>query len=139
MSSICNFNKSQLDILAYTYPYRMFKNDSMKPSDCMLVGISPACHNTIEQKLQQFNVRHPLLQLRFYIHDCYHCPSCFKKGPECRTELPQKYKAVATIQFVEDNSITWYFIDGSVRKVTSFKYYPKRNIGDQLMINYDFK
>ena len=57
----------------------------------------------------------------------------FKKGPECRTELPQKHRHVACIQFDEDNSITWYFIDGSKRKIAPFKYIPQRNIGDQFM------
>lgn len=61
-----------------------------------------------------------------------------KKGPECRTQLPQKHRSVATIQFDHDNTITWYFVDGTIRKVTPFKYYPKRNIGDQFMnVNND--
>ena len=38
----------------------------------------------------------------------------------------------------EDNSINWYFIDGSVKLIVPFKYYPKRNIGDQFMnVNND--
>ena len=40
--------------------------------------------------------------------------------------------------FYEDKSIDWYFADGSVKKVTPFRYYPKRNIGDQFMnVNND--
>ena len=40
--------------------------------------------------------------------------------------------------FYEDKSIDWYFADGSVKKVTPFQYYPKRNIGDQFMnVNND--
>ena len=83
-------------------------------------------------------MRHPLIQLRFNIHDCYHRPSCFKKGPECRTELPQKHRQIATIQFDKNNTINWYFIDGSIKKIAPFKYHPKRNIGDQFMnVNND--
>ena len=45
---------------------------------------------------------------------------------------------MACIQFDEDNSITWYFIDGSKRKIAPFKYIPQRNIGDQFMnVNND--
>ena len=61
--------------------------------------------DTLESKIKQFNLRHPLIQLRFNVHDCYHRPSCFKKGPECRTELPQKDRQVGVIQFEKDNTI----------------------------------
>ena len=115
-SSINDFNKQQLDMLSYTYPYHMKNCGIMKPHDCQNPNDSTACYHTLDEKLKQFNLRYPLLQLRFNIHDCYHRPSCFKKGPECRTELPQKHRTVATIQFDEDNSINWYFIDGSVKK-----------------------
>ena len=94
--------------------------------------------NIIENKLKQFNLRHRLLQLRFNAHDCYHRPSCFKKGPECRTELPKRHTPVAAIHFDNDKCITWYFIDGSIKKIAPFKYIPKRNIGDQFMnVNND--
>ena len=33
-SSINDFNKYQLDMLVYTYPYHMQKGDQMKPLDC---------------------------------------------------------------------------------------------------------
>ena len=53
-------------------------------------------------------------------------------------ELPQRHRFVASIEFDENKSINWYFVDGSVRKVAPFKYYPKRNIGDQFMnVNND--
>jgi len=137
-TTVPGFTKEQNDALAYTYPYDMIKSDNMRPIDCQTHGDSTASTSTIENALKSFNMRHPLIQLRFNVHDCYHRPSCFKKGPECRTELPQKHKEIATIQFEKNNTINWYFSDGSVRKIAPFKYYPKRNIGDQFMnINND--
>ena len=44
-----------------------------------------------------------------------------------------KHRTVVEINFDNDKSITWYFIDGSTKKVAPFKYHPKRNIGDQFM------
>ena len=66
-SSLANFSKPQLDALAYTYPFHMDGYDSMKPSDCRYSGALQ--DQSVEQIINQFNVRHPLLQLRFNIHD----------------------------------------------------------------------
>ena len=115
-SSINHFSKHQLDILAYTFPYHMQESDNMKPPDCQDPINSVKSIDSLEFRIKQFNLRHPLIQLRFNIHDCYHRPSCFKKGPECRTELPQKHRQIATIQFDKNNTINWYFIDGSIKK-----------------------
>ena len=137
-STINHFNNHQLDILAYTYPYHMYKSECMKPLDCQNIINTHHHINSLDTRIKQFNLRHPLIQLRFNIHDCYHRPSCFKKGPECRTELPQKHRQIATIQFDKNKTINWYFIDGSIKKVAPFKYHPKRNIGDQFMnVNND--
>ena len=87
----------------------------MKPIDCQKPCDNTLDMDNIESKLNHFNLRHPLIQLRFNVHDCYHRPSCFKKGPECRTDLSQKHREVATLQFGTDNAIDWYFADGSVK------------------------
>ena len=55
--------------------------------------------NTLEYRVNQFNLRHPLIQLRFNVHDYNNRSSCFKKSPECRTELPKKHNDVAEVQF----------------------------------------
>ena len=137
-SSINHFSSHQLDILAYTFPYHMQNTDYMKPPDCHDSTSSLNASNSLENNIKQFNIRHPLIQLRFNVHDCYHRPSCFKKGPECRTELPQKHRQIATIQFDKNYTINWYFIDGSIKKIAPFKYHLKRNIGDQFMnVNND--
>ena len=116
----------------------MKDSNLMKPKDCQSLNDILPNSLSLETAIKLFNLRHPLLQLRFNIHDCYHRPSCFKNGPECRTDLPQKHRQVACIQFNEDNSINWYFIDGSIKKVMPFKYVPKRNVGDQFMnVNND--
>ena len=137
-SSINHFTKHQLDILSYTFPYHMKGCNKMRPPDCYKPNDLQNQLDTLDDKIKQFNLRHPMIQLRFNIHDCYHRPSCFKKGPECRTELPQKHRQIATIQFDKNNTINWYFIDGSIKKIAPFKYHPKRNIGDQFMnVNND--
>ena len=107
-SPIDTFNKHQNDILAYTFPYHMIEKDSMKPIDCQRLQYDSIDNNCFDEKIKQFNLRNPMLQLRFNIHDCYHRPSCFKKGPECRTELPQKHRPVATIQYEKNNTINWH-------------------------------
>ena len=63
------------------------------------------------------------------MNDSNHRPSCFKKGPECRTENSD----VAKVQFKNDKRITWHLIDGSIKKMAPFIYRPKRNTGDQFM------
>ena len=116
----------------------MQNTDYMKPPDCQHSNHLVSNCNSLDYNIKQFNLRHHLIQLRFNIHYRYHRPSCFKKGPECRTDLPQKHRQVAVIQFEKDKTINWYFVDGSVKKITPFKYYPKRNIGDQFMnVNND--
>ena len=105
----------------------------MHPLDCKIPGMNDATANDFDSLLHTFHVRYPLLQLRFNIHDYSHRPSCFKKGCECRNNLPQEHQLVADIFFDDKNTITWQFIDGSTRKVYPFKYMPKRNIGDQFM------
>ena len=110
----------------------------MKPHDCKSTVKESEDINSLEYRLNQFNLRHPLIQLRFNLHDYKHRPSCFKKGPECRTELPKKHNHAAEILFDNNKCVTWHFIDGSTTKVTPFKYHPKRNIGDQFMnVNND--
>ena len=79
-----------------------------------------------------------MLQLRFNNHDSAHRPSCFKKGCECRNNLPQDHQVVAQICFDQSNNIEWLFVDGTKKKVNPFKYMPTRSIGDQFMnINND--
>ena len=72
-----NFSKEQCDILAYTYPYHMKECETMKPIDCCRFRTTTSYLDTLNNKIKQFNLRHPLIQLRFNVHDCYHRPSCF--------------------------------------------------------------
>jgi len=75
-SILANFNKTQLDALAYTYPFHMNEHDSMKPTDCRVQNTHQ--ESRLEDIINQFNVQHPLLQLRFNIHDHQH--RLFQKG-----------------------------------------------------------
>ena len=126
-------NKHQLDIRAYTYLYHMGKYIAIRPYDCQPVERSEDITNSVESMIYSFNAWHPLIQLKFNDYDYYHRQSYFKKGPECRMDLLQQHILVAKIYFDKNSTINQYFIDRSKRKVTLFKYVPKRNIGDQFM------
>ena len=117
-SSINYFNKYQSDMLAYTYPYHMQKVDRMKPYDYQATFITSEDMNTLENKVTHFNSRHHLIQLKFNVYDSNHRPSCFKKGPECSTELPNKHNHADEIHFDGDKCITWHFIDVSTKNST---------------------
>ena len=56
-------DKHQLDMLAYTYPYHMLESINMLPSDCHSEYMPLKQLDTLEARIKQFNVRHPLLQL----------------------------------------------------------------------------
>ena len=66
----------------------MHDSDAMKPVDCQDHHHSIHDCNSLDYRIKLFNIRNPLIQLRFNVHDCYYRLSCFKNGPECRTELP---------------------------------------------------
>lgn len=108
--------KHQLDMMAYTYPYDAVNNTNMLPIDCRNDQNS-LVQNNRDAILNSFNLCYPLLQLRFNNHDIDHHPSCFKKGCECRNNLPQDHQVVAQICFDESNNIEWLFVDGTKKKV----------------------
>ena len=89
--------------------------------------------NDINQTLKQFNLQYPLFQLRFNYHDFNHRKSCFKKGCECRFELPKENLPVADIYIDDQNSVEWHFIDGSTKKISRYQYMAQRNSGDEFM------
>ena len=113
----------------------MNKNPSLRPLDCRSESDNSRCifTNDINEKLNQFQLRYPLFQLRYNYHDCNHRKGCFKKGCECRFNLPKERLFVAEIFFDDDNSIEWHFIDGSKTKVSRYQYMAKRNSGDEFM------
>ena len=91
------FDKHQLDVLAYTYPYHMIDNCGMHRNKSQLHDYSPIKIDSLESQIKKFNLRYPMLQLRFNVHAHEHRKSCFKRGPECRTELPEKHRKEAII------------------------------------------
>ena len=105
-------------MLAYTYPYYIQKDNRVKPLDFQDPSIISNDLNTLEDKVAQFNSHHSLIQIRCNVYDSNHRPSCFKKGPECRIELPKKYNHTAEIHFDHDKCITWHFMDGSTKNCT---------------------
>ena len=76
-SSISHFTKYQLDVLAYSFPHHMHDNDIMRPIDCQDSIGSISNRDTIDYIIKQFNLRNPLIQLRFNVRGCYHQPSYF--------------------------------------------------------------
>ena len=128
--------KEQLDILSYLYPYHMAANDNMRPSDCRNETFIYDINRS--KDLFSYQLRHPLLQLRFNYHDHNHRPSCFKKGCECRFHLPRPFTMEPEIYYDENNMYDWYNIDGTKRGICRYEYMPRRNIGDQFLnVNND--
>ena len=78
ISSINDFNRFQLDILAHTYSYRIQEANRMKPHDYQPAFKVSDTKNTLEYKVTHLNLPHPLIQLRFNVHDSNHKSSCFK-------------------------------------------------------------
>ena len=114
-------------------PYHMKNNQSMKPPDCRGPTIMNQAQTQLQKALLSYNLRHPLLQLHYNVHDSDHRNSCFKKGCECRFDLPSKVQEYADLLFATDNEAIWFYVDGSTKKVSAFKYVAKRKIGDQFM------
>ena len=88
----------------------------MKPHDCQSTFKEPKITSILNHRVKQFNLCHPLIQLRFNVHANKHRSSCFKKGPECRKELPEIHRHIAEIHFDNNKCVAWYFIDGSTKK-----------------------
>ena len=131
-------NNAQLDRLTYTMPYDMFSDVRCRPVDCqpclstfMFDGNN--VHRDIAERMKQFNMRYPLLQLRVNSHDFLHRKGCFKKGCECRFLLPKGHEFLAYILFDDEDAVEWHFIDGSTKKYSRYEYMAKRNTGDQFM------
>ena len=57
----------------------------------------------------------------------------FQKGCECRFHLPKCHEIKAYIYVDKENSVQWYFIDGSSITVSRYQYMAQRNTGDQFM------
>ena len=133
-----------LDRMSYLLPYHMYSDVRLRPPDCqpplhlqycipMSNCDSSSSLSNLEAKLSQFSLRYPLLQLRFNSHDFKHRKGCFKKGCECRFNLPKGHQVVATIEFDDDNAMYWHFIDGSKKKISRYEYMAQRNTGDQFV------
>ena len=74
-----------------------------------------------------------ILNLRFNEHDNYHRSSCFKKGCECRANLPMMMWKETTIDFDIKNSIPWLSINGCTSSRCSLQVNPRRLQGDQFL------
>ena len=91
----------------------MEKDITMRPYDCQPLERNEDSTNNVESMIYSFNVRQPLIQLKFNDHDCYHRRSCFKKSLEYQMDLPHQHRLITKIYFDKDkdNNINWYFID----------------------------
>ena len=100
-------------------------------------------------------VRKALVRRRFDMHDILHRETCFKKGDECRSDLPampcnesfilDKERAqallelfqvddkVATDMIAQFKIVKWHYLDGSVVEKTSYSIVPKRPVGCEYM------
>jgi hypothetical protein len=74
-------------------------------------------------------MRNVLVKQHFNQHDWAHRPGCFKKGSECRFNLPQHISWETDIVFDEDR-VQWYTLSPIDHWVSSFKVYTKRYLPD---------
>ena len=73
---------------------------------------------------------------RFNEHDFVHRGSCFKKGPECRFDLPKPKNDEWMVIFGDVKS-KWYSVKGGYKEVTSFEVIPQRLMGDQFQNTFN--
>ena len=76
-STLNNFSSEQIDILAYRFPYDMVNNVNMQLNNNTQLEISQEDIGSLEDRINQFNICYPMVQLRFNVHDWTHRPSCF--------------------------------------------------------------
>ena len=131
-SSSLGQKNEQLDCLSYSFAYHMKQSESMLPFND---NVKQRRNNINDIVRKDYKLRFPLLQLRFNYHDHMHRKSCFKKGNECRFELPKQVQPMGIIDFEDDlNELyDWKFIDGTTKKIARYQFLPKRNIGDQFI------
>ena len=71
-----------------------------------------------------------MLNLRFNYHDPMHRKTCFKKGSECRFEIPKQVQDEGRIMFEDDPNqmFEWKFINGESRKLQDTNFYLKETL-----------
>ena len=90
-------------------------------------------HSEDEKFDQSVTCRKTILNLRFNEHDFYYRPSCFKKGCECRANLPMMMLPEIPIEFDKNKTIDWHFVDGKSSSWCPFQVITKRLQGDQFL------
>ena len=104
------------------------------PKDCKKIFYNEyVVHDEDDSFDQSVACRKRILNLRFNEHDFYHRPSCFKKGCECRANLPMMMWPDTSIEFDKKNEIPWHFVDGTMSKWCPFQVITKRLQGDQFL------
>ena len=122
-SRIVSNNQYRIDIAAYRYTYD-YQNDFADNSGFWANS----------------DARLLVLRKRFDEHDHKHRKSCFKKGDECRANLP-KESCEETILFEEftledappDEIARWYNTDGSYDETVPYLIQLRRNQGSQFL------
>lgn len=109
----------------------MQENTLMRPCDCQ---VDVPALNSISKVESRIMI---LMSNTYCDNSCLTCSSPNpKNGPECRKTLPREHKVIAQLYYDADNIIDWYFIDGTKRKVESFKYMPQHKIWGSV---YEYK
>jgi hypothetical protein len=80
-------------------------------------------------------VRKLILKLRFDEHDWKHRASCFKKGKECRANMPVQSCSNTHLLIDDDpqNMLTWKTIEGNTKEIRPFSIVTTRNQGSQFL------
>ena len=81
-----------------------------------------------------------MLQKAVNEHDYMHRRGCFKKGPECRYNLPKEYCELTHLfeEFALEDApmneiIRWYNADGSFDETVPYLLQLRRNQGSQFL------
>ena len=78
-------------------------------------------------------VRNNFLHLRFNQHAWEHRKTCFKKGDECRANLPSTTQDEFELDFDEEKDVNWPMVNCNDWSVFPFAVLPKRIFADQYL------
>ena len=95
-----------LDVYAIRHMYDLYSSN--RKQCCNISSPCSLAHNEHARKC--------MLNLRFNEHAAEHSPSCFKKGHECRHNLPNTLSKDTTLDFRGD-PVTVHHLSGNTTKI----------------------
>ena len=87
---------------------------------------------SVKEKVMAEFMTHALTNL----HASSHVATCFKKGSECRSKLPQRPCLCSTVHFYDDEPMKWWTWMGNKEEHAPFVIETKRHLFDVFMNQY---